>query len=100
MGYLLSRSELMSDCVIVVERDDGVWDASCFDARCGGVLHGIGASDGSLRRRLLPRQRRPPTVVNSRRWATRMWFLWCCAPHAGIAMFPGTRLSVAGRPRP
>lgn len=35
------------DCVFVVRRDDGLWDASCYDDRCGGWgLHGVGENGG------------------------------------------------------
>lgn len=34
------------DCVFVVPRVDGLWDASCFDERCGSGLHGVGGDDG------------------------------------------------------
>jgi len=36
------------DCVIVVKRDDGIWDASCFDERCGFGLHGLGEDGGDF----------------------------------------------------
>lgn len=37
------------DCVFVVRRDDELWDAACFDGRCGEGLHGIGDGDGICR---------------------------------------------------
>ncbi len=30
-----------ADCVIVVKRDDGIWDASCWDERCGHFIHSL-----------------------------------------------------------
>ncbi len=36
---------MAADCVIVVKRDDGIWDASCFDERCGFGLHGLTDED-------------------------------------------------------
>ncbi|MGI5162736.1 hypothetical protein ACQEU3_47020 [Spirillospora sp. CA-253888] len=65
---------MTSDKVFVVRRDDGLWDASCHDERCGTGLHGIGPGDGvydtetganraaAAHRRTLANQPLPPGV--------------------------------------
>lgn len=62
----MDRARLSArDCVIVVKRDDDVWDASCFDERCGLGLHSLDDDNGN------PADNGYPSEASARRAAAR-----------------------------
>lgn len=56
---------MSTDFVIVVKRDDGIWDASCWNDRCGPFIHALDGDDGE------PADDGYPSEASARRAAAR-----------------------------